>query len=377
MRKGTNYGSQSYFASGYGNPLNTNKIKKYWAENKYITSAGYTLEGWFFVMSETSDYTNQYYYYDYNSPSNWIQQKYNDGCMITDIAKGDDMWFVVMSKPTHSLEQRLNVGSLSSLGTRISENWKEGYFITSAAYQGDGNWVIVMTKTSRFYDQGYFTRSSTSETMSELDSKFNDGYYPTIVEYGGGWYLGVYSKSYGIYKPEMKTAYHSNNIPSYIEEFWKDNYDVVYIGGGYVDEEKQATETTESNTNTSDALSNIANALNALGQAFSKIGGGTTVTTIQQGMNNTVGTSQTQTRNNTSTNKTPEKKKCTACAGSGKCSGSHRCRGTGKCDRCNGKGFDYTAGDMHKCGSCDGTGKCYFCGGKGTCKRCGGSGYSL
>lgn len=71
-----------------------------------------------------------------------------------------------------------------------------------------------------------------------------------------------------------------------------------------------------------------------------------------------------------------DRKKCSFCAGSGRCSGSGRCRGHGKCDRCNGKGYDYTAGNSHKCGSCHGSGKCHFCGGTGKCNHCNGSGYA-
>lgn len=126
---------------------------------------------------------------------------------------------------------------------------------------------------------------------------------------------------------------------------------------------------------TSQNLESVSQALTAFGEAFRQMGGGTTVTTTQQGTNNTSATPQTQTRSSSSTKKEVEKIMCSACAGSGKCSGNHHCRGTGDCDRCNGKGYDYTAGDMHKCGSCNGTGQCYFCGGRGNCKRCGGNGY--
>lgn len=67
-------------------------------------------------------------------------------------------------------------------------------------------------------------------------------------------------------------------------------------------------------------------------------------------------------------------KKCKFCAGSGDCSGNHRCRGSGKCNYCNGKKYQFTAGEPHDCGACHASGECSFCGGSGKCKHCGGSG---
>lgn len=59
----SNLSGQVYFTSGYGRELPTSHIKKYWDQGKYITSAAYTLEGWFLIMSNTSDISDQAYYY--------------------------------------------------------------------------------------------------------------------------------------------------------------------------------------------------------------------------------------------------------------------------------------------------------------------------
>lgn len=47
MQDNTGLSSQSWFYSGSANSLQTEEIKKYWNEDKYITAAAYTSNGWF------------------------------------------------------------------------------------------------------------------------------------------------------------------------------------------------------------------------------------------------------------------------------------------------------------------------------------------
>ena len=51
MQDNTGLSSQSWFYSGSGNSLQTEEIKKYWNEDKYITTAAYTSNGWFVSMA--------------------------------------------------------------------------------------------------------------------------------------------------------------------------------------------------------------------------------------------------------------------------------------------------------------------------------------
>lgn len=62
MQSATGYVDQTWFSSGYGNELQQNKIKKYWDEDKYITSAAYILDGWLVTMANCH-YTDQSYNY--------------------------------------------------------------------------------------------------------------------------------------------------------------------------------------------------------------------------------------------------------------------------------------------------------------------------
>ena len=53
MEQSTPIGMQTYFSSGSGNDLQKDKIKSYWDEDYYISSAAYGANGWFVVMSRT------------------------------------------------------------------------------------------------------------------------------------------------------------------------------------------------------------------------------------------------------------------------------------------------------------------------------------
>ena len=65
------FSQQTWFYSGAGNDLDKESTKKHWDEDKYITAAAYTKNGWFVCMSVDKNYTGQSYNYVQNFPSDW------------------------------------------------------------------------------------------------------------------------------------------------------------------------------------------------------------------------------------------------------------------------------------------------------------------
>ena len=63
MEQVTPIGMQTYFSSGSGNGLQKDKIKSYWNEDYYVSSAAYGSNGWFVVMSKGLKWTGQSYSY--------------------------------------------------------------------------------------------------------------------------------------------------------------------------------------------------------------------------------------------------------------------------------------------------------------------------
>lgn len=272
-----------------------------------------------------------------------------------------------MSKSASINGQSFNGGKLSSLGSWIKDNWKNGLFITSSTYQGDGSWVVVMSKTKKYYDQSYATRSSTKEINEVIESNYNNGFVPTITEYGDGYYFAVCSKLSNYTKPVLKTNLYATEGTSFVETCWSNDYNVVYLGGG-CDESSQ-----QSPSSKVDALYELGNALQAFGQAL----GGNNIPQPSTTYNNNQGAGNYGSGSSGSGHSTSNR--CTECLGNGKCSGSgssskYHCHGSGKCYACHGKGLKEVAGHLGDCGVCNNTGKCKYCNGTGKCSRCNGTG---
>lgn len=89
------YSTQTYFASGHGNNLNVEKIKKYWDEGYRITAGAYTGRGWFVVMSKGSGIGAQSYWFKNSWPTDWLKEKRTEGYQMTQCSLGKGGWFIV------------------------------------------------------------------------------------------------------------------------------------------------------------------------------------------------------------------------------------------------------------------------------------------
>lgn len=319
MQTGMPVTEQSYFYSGHGNGLQTDNIKEYWDEGKYITSAAYTTKGWFVTMAKNCGYTNQSYNYISSWPSDWIKERIQSGYCITSLAVNNDKWFIVMSEGTDITSQAWNTGTWSELEPWISSHWDDDYYITQAVSVGE-KWTIVMSKTKIYSAQTYFRRSSSDSFFNTMHDKWNDGYSMIIAEYGNGSYLGVASKFTDSSSPQQHIWVNLDDVGSPVKEYWNKGYQIAYIGGGF-----SVPKPTPSIEN---------NSTGGYGGGFNG---------NIQGVNPTYGGSY-------GGNPTPSKtwKNC------------HSCGGTGRCKHCNGTG-KYSYSKNGKCGVCHGTGTCAGC----------------
>lgn len=227
------YSNQSWFSSGFGNGLQEDKIKKYWDEGKYITSAAYTTQGWLVTMARNCGYTQQTYFYSGKEPWSWVKKQWDEGYLITTIASNESKWFFVMSKGTNYTLQSYNRSSTwSELEKWIKEKWSNGYYITQATYTGT-EWLIVMSKTTEYSTQGYFWAQSDNQLSSKAKSKWDEGYYLNLIEYGNGEYFVVYSK----FSNGKSIAQSFNNdfsdVNGFVQKNWDKSMHIAYIGGGY------------------------------------------------------------------------------------------------------------------------------------------------
>lgn len=319
MQKDLPYEDQNIFYSGYGNAPQTDSIKAYWNEEKYITSAAYTTKGWLITMAKNSGYTDQVYHHVPNWPSSWINEKIEKGYYITSVAADNGNWFIVMSQGTGFTSQIWKLGSWTDLEPWIQTNWNSGYYITQATNVGS-SWLIIMSQTDKYQVQSYFGATTTTEFFEAIQQKWSEHYVMTLMEYGNGTFWGVASKLSDDSVPVQQCWVNLDDVNTNVKEYWDKGYEVAYIGGGY----RNSSSADQSDGNRSVA----GQILSGIGTVLSGIVGGD--------------------------NPTKEKtwKACSSCRGTGRCS---NCHGTGK----------YSQSKKGKCGVCLGTGKCAGCHGAG------------
>ncbi len=230
--KGMPYTNQTWFYSGKGKALQEEKIKKNWnQEERRITSAAYTNNGWFVTMAKNTGISKQTYSYSITWPKEWIKEKWHEGYRITSITRGKEKWLVVMSKGHGYRMQCYLRDELSNIKRWIKHNWDKGYYITNAAY--DGNmWTVIMSQTSEFKSQGYFIADNYDEMAAEIrEDVWGRDLCIHLIEYDGDDYLVVYG-GHSNCDNSQNYSVNNSNISKYIKKRWNNSYHILYIGGG-------------------------------------------------------------------------------------------------------------------------------------------------
>lgn len=220
---------QTWFYSGSGEELQQSEIKKYWEQDKYITAASYTENGWFVTMSQNDNYTGQSYHYSSSWPTDWIKEKYDAKHYITSITCSESKWFIVMSKVKNYTGQRYKQDVFSKLKVWYDKNRDEGYYITQATYSS-GKWLWVMTKGSEITSQGYAWATNDNVTQ-KIKQIWNEGNRVHLVEYADGEYFIPYgSTRRGAAKQSY--TFRTSGISDWISKNWQEGISIQYLGGG-------------------------------------------------------------------------------------------------------------------------------------------------
>ena len=230
MQDNTGLSSQSWFYSGSGNSLQTEDIKKYWNEDKYITAAAYTSNGWFISMAKGTKWTNQSYKNTSQWPDSWVHEKMDAGYMITSLAASDNNWLIVMSEGSDYKKQEICGAPWSTVKEFIKKWWDEDYYITGIACQ-NGMLTVVMSLTDLYSGQSYFGASDTSTLKTKIKEKWDAGYIITALEYGGGEFLCVMSKRKDGKFTKEYWQVNPSDVSKHIKEYWDQYYNISYIGG--------------------------------------------------------------------------------------------------------------------------------------------------
>ena len=231
------YTNQTWFYSGKGKALQEDKIKKHWnQEERRITSAAYTKNGWFVTMAKNTGIGKQTYKYSTTWPEEWIRDKWAEDYRITSISRGKDKWLVVMSKGHDYWMQSYLRDDLSNIKSWIKHNWDRGYYITNAAYDGS-LWTVVMSRTKEFTSQGYFIAGNYDKMAAEIrEDVWGNDLSIHLIESDGDDFLVVYGSG------DQSQNYSVNNsdISKYIKKRWDNSYHISYVGGGSSNKAKES-----------------------------------------------------------------------------------------------------------------------------------------
>lgn len=227
----TGFSDQSWRYTGTGKPLDEETIKKYWNEDKYITSAAYTSHGWFFAMNKGVKWTNQSYRYATSWPDSYVHEQKEKGYMITTLAASDSNWLVVTSKNTGITDQQICAAPWSSLKDWIKGWWDKGYYITGIACN-KGLWTVVMSKTSEYTAQSYKWANTADDIATYIKEYWDKDYLITACEYGDGEFFCIMSKTPNSSSVGQNRFIKSSEDPtSFIKDGWDKGWNITYIGG--------------------------------------------------------------------------------------------------------------------------------------------------
>lgn len=225
------YTNQSWRYCGSGNAFDGETVKKYWNEDKYITSVAWTSRGWFYAMNKGVKWTNQSYKIASSWPDDFVHEYKENGYMITSLASSDSHYLVVVSKGTGITDQQVCSAPWSSLKDWIKQWWDKSYRITSIACKS-GLWTVVMSKGSSYEQQSYMWANSADDISKKLKEYWDKGYIITALEYGGGEFFCIMSTTSTSSSAGQSKFIKSDSSPeSFINEAWAKNWNITYIGG--------------------------------------------------------------------------------------------------------------------------------------------------
>ena len=172
------------------------EIKELWNKNNsIITSLDYYNDEWSLVMTSFDNkFIKQRWSTNGQFPEEKIEESWKEGYYITEAAYGNGLWAIVFNK-TNNYEKFTNqyYGRYDEFPKeKIKEHWDKNWFITTLKYL-DGKWLLVMTEYADRNASNYMQRwnKTTEFPMDKLLKNDNEGLKLQSVTYGDGFWVTV------------------------------------------------------------------------------------------------------------------------------------------------------------------------------------------
>ena len=129
----------------------------------------------------------------WNEIMDYVKEYWDKDYYITDFDYGDGQYRVVMTKDCGWDGQAIRTGKTFPK-EKVDEMWNKGYRITNVAHDGE-DWIVVMSSGyTGVGAQSWFTRTRWEDFKAEIKKAWDEDYVITKVAYGDGTYCAVMSK---------------------------------------------------------------------------------------------------------------------------------------------------------------------------------------
>ncbi len=201
-------------------------IQDKWDEGFRVTDLAYGPGAWAAIMSQNSPYGRQTWKTSAAFPGDYIQEKWDEGFRVTTLAYGNGLWLAALSLESPYGRQTYQT-SAAFPGDYIQQKWDEGFRVTSLAY-GDGLWGVVLSADAPYGRQTYKTAAVFPGDY--IQEKWDEGFRVTSLAYGDGLWGVVLSADAPYGRQTWKT---SAAFPGdYIQKKWDEGYRVTSLAYG-------------------------------------------------------------------------------------------------------------------------------------------------
>jgi SpoVK/Ycf46/Vps4 family AAA+-type ATPase len=159
-------------------------------------------------------------------PTDAINDGWNSGIDISQVAYGAGNWAVLMAEQTGFTGQRYFQNSEFPVKS-IDDGWKENFYITNITW-GEEGWVLIMSQGCGFTDQQW--RSGSSFPARDVEKAIKAGFHISQVAYGGSRWIVLLSKSDKTLEQRWEM---SKDFPEKaIEKYWDQGYIITSLAYG-------------------------------------------------------------------------------------------------------------------------------------------------
>jgi serine/threonine-protein kinase len=201
-------------------------IEEKWDEGFDVTNLAFGRSSWAVVMAQQPAAGRQSLWRQAGFPSQFVEEKWSEGFAVTSLAFGDRQWAVVMSQAADDERQALQ-RQPDFPSAFVDQKWGEGFDLTGLAY-GGGQWVVVMTQAALDRRQSLWRQADFPSQF--VEEKWAEGFAITGLAFGDGQWVVVMSEEM---QDVRQSLWRQPEFPGpFVQTKWAEGFDLAQIAFG-------------------------------------------------------------------------------------------------------------------------------------------------